>query len=57
LILGGSEASEELLDVLSARLDIKCELGDPLRSFDTAVAGRRSQWDVTTGLALNDLHA
>jgi type IV pilus assembly protein PilM len=53
VILSGGEASEELAEMLSVRLDIKCEVGDPLRPYQTAVSGtRRSQWDVATGLAL-----
>ena len=45
------------LDVesLSASLDMTCELGDPLRSYDApASIGRRAQWDVATGLALRE---
>jgi type IV pilus assembly protein PilM len=53
LVLGGGEASQPLLDVFSTRLNLKCELGDPLRTWDQPrVSGRRSQWDVATGLAL-----
>ena len=54
VIVGGSEATDDLVDVLSQRLDIKCELGDPLRSFESNLHGRRSQWDVTAGLALKN---
>jgi type IV pilus assembly protein PilM len=53
LVLGGGEASPSLLDALTARCDLKCELGDPLRSFENAPGGnRRGQWDVACGLAL-----
>lgn len=53
LVLGGGEASQPLLEVLSTRLNLKCELGDPLRAWDQPrVSGRRSQWDVATGLVL-----
>lgn len=52
MVLGGGEASPALVEVLSARLDLKCELGDPWRAFDqAAVPGRRCQWDVALGLA------
>jgi type IV pilus assembly protein PilM len=53
LVLGGGEASPALLEVFSSRLDLKCELGDPWRTFEpVAIAGRRCQWDVAVGLAL-----
>jgi type IV pilus assembly protein PilM len=53
LVLGGGEASPALLDVFSSRLDMKCDLGDPWRTFEpVAIAGRRCQWDVAVGLAL-----
>ena len=53
LVLGGGEASPALLEVFSSRLDLKCELGDPWRTFDpVAIPGRRCQWDVAVGLAL-----
>ena len=35
------------------RLDLPCELGEPLRTYPQApTAGRRAQWDVAAGLAL-----
>lgn len=54
LVLAGGEATQPLLDALAAKLpDLKCEMGDPLRSFEQAnVPGRKSQWDVALGLAL-----
>ncbi len=53
MILSGGEASEALLQWIGRRLDIECELGDPLRAFETpAVSGRPGQWDVAAGLAL-----
>jgi type IV pilus assembly protein PilM len=56
LVLGGGEANSQLLDSLQARLDIKCELGDPLRSYEVNIpGGRRGQWDVAVGLALREL--
>ena len=56
-MLGGGEASPALLDVFSTRLDMKCELGDPWRTFEpVAVPGRRCQWDVAVGLALRPLY-
>lgn len=56
LVLGGGEATQNLVERLAARLDLKCELGDPFRTFPTAAAlignGRRSQWDVAVGMAM-----
>ncbi len=57
LVLGGGEASSGLVDQLASSLNMKCELGDPLRSFDCPrVPGRKSQWDVAAGLALRELN-
>ena len=56
LVLGGGEANETLTTELESRLDLKSDLGDPLRSFDCSVqTGRKSQWDIAAGLALRDL--
>lgn len=56
VVVGGGEATPALVDSLTARLDLKCDLGDPLRAFEAAqVVGRRGQWDVATGLALREL--
>jgi len=56
LVLGGGEATVGLNDALSGRLELKCELGDPLRTYESAVpSGRRGQWDVAAGLALRDM--
>jgi type IV pilus assembly protein PilM len=53
LVLGGGEATPALVEQLAQRLNLKCELGDPLRPFELSrVAGRKTQWDVATGLAL-----
>lgn len=53
MVLSGGEASAALSEWLGPRLDLTCELGEPLRSFEPiAVAGRKSQWDVAAGLAL-----
>ena len=58
LVLGGGEASPALMETLAARIDVKCELGDPLRLFDVNLpANRRGQWDVATGLALRSVEA
>jgi type IV pilus assembly protein PilM len=57
LVLGGSEAVQGLVDALAMRLDVKCELGDPLRSYESqASSARRGQWDVAAGLALRDFN-
>jgi type IV pilus assembly protein PilM len=53
LVLGGGEATAPLAEALAARLDLPCELGDPLRACQRASPpGRRTQWDVAVGLAL-----
>lgn len=53
MVIGGGEASDTLAQWLSARLDIKCEVGDPLRSFQARpMPGRPGQWDIAAGLAL-----
>ncbi|MHC4181636.1 MAG: hypothetical protein ACYSWU_29445 [Planctomycetota bacterium] len=55
--MGGGEATSWLVDWLAARLDLPCELGDPLRTFEKAVSpGRIGQWDVAAGLALRELN-
>jgi len=55
LVLGGGEATQSLVDWLAKRLDLPCELGDPLRSYEKTVAsGRIGQWDVAAGLALRE---
>lgn len=53
VVVGGGEASPQLVEHLAARLDLKCELGDPLRNFEMAIqTGRRGQWDIAVGMAL-----
>jgi len=53
LVLGGGEASTTLTDFLGKRLDLKCEVGEPLRTITTPQKPtREAQWDVATGLAL-----
>lgn len=53
LVLGGGEATPQMLEPLGSRLDLKCELSEPLRGFQTSAANRRAgQWDVAAGLAL-----
>lgn len=55
LVMGGGESTPQLMDVLQPRIDIRCELGDPFRSYDFAVpGGRKGQWDVAVGLALRE---
>jgi type IV pilus assembly protein PilM len=56
-VLSGGEATPSLVEWLSNRLDVTCELGDPLRSFEKdSLPGRVSQWDVAAGLALRNLN-
>ncbi len=52
IVLGGGEATSHLVEWLAARLELPCELGNPLRSFSHVPSGRTSQWDVAAGLAL-----
>jgi type IV pilus assembly protein PilM len=53
MVLGGGEGTAALGEALGTRLDLKCELGDPLRSYDIKLPGGRSgQWDIAAGLAL-----
>lgn len=56
LVIGGGEANEWLCDALSSRVDIPCEVGEPLRHF-TGIEppGRHSQWDIAAGLALRSM--
>ncbi len=57
MVLSGGEADQSLVDGLAQRLDLPCELGDPLRSFQPHnTVGRRTQWDVAAGLALRSLN-
>ena len=57
MVLGGGEATDALAEWLAARLDLPCEVGNPLRPFDKGPAtGRDGQWDVAAGLALRDLN-
>lgn len=56
VLLAGGEASPSLAEALGARLEIPCELGDPLRHVQQPpVSGRRGQWDVVTGLAMREV--
>jgi type IV pilus assembly protein PilM len=53
VILGGGEATESLSQWLAARLDLPCDVGNPLRPFEKGPAsGRNCQWDIAAGLAL-----
>lgn len=55
VVIGGGEASSNLADWLTTRLDIPCELAEPLRLFTGAsLPGRSTQWDVAIGLALRE---
>lgn len=55
IVLGGGEASEDLAEWLAARLDLPCDVGDPLRPFEgNNVAGRAGQWKVAAGLAMRE---
>lgn len=55
MVLGGGEATPQLLEALARHLDLKGEMSDPFRAFPTAPnLGRRGQWDVAAGLALRE---
>ncbi|MCA9247866.1 MAG: pilus assembly protein PilM [Planctomycetales bacterium] len=56
VVIGGGEASEALVESITESVGVPCELGDPLRSYECpASIGRKSQWDVATGLALRGM--
>lgn len=57
MVLGGGEASPQMLELVGKHLDVKCELSDPFRGFSTVPnAGRKGQWDVAAGLALREMN-
>lgn len=56
LVLGGGESTPQLLEALQPRIALRCELGDPFRSYEFSVpGGRKGQWDVAVGLALREI--
>ena len=56
-IIGGGEANDTLVDWIGARLELPCELGNPLRIYEKNLPGGHfGQWDVAAGLALRDTH-
>jgi type IV pilus assembly protein PilM len=56
-LIGGGEADVDLAKWLGARLELPCELGNPLRIFEKFPSQERlTQWDVAAGLALRDSH-
>ncbi|NQT38748.1 MAG: pilus assembly protein PilM [Planctomycetes bacterium] len=57
LVFGGGEASPSMIELLANRLDMPCELGNPMRSFDNqTLPGQAGQWDVAAGLALRNFN-
>jgi type IV pilus assembly protein PilM len=53
MVVGGSEATSTLAELLSGRLNLKCEVSQPLRRFaKLSIPGRPGQWDLALGLAL-----
>jgi type IV pilus assembly protein PilM len=57
LVIGGAEAGNPLVEAMSSRLDLRCELGDPLRNFESAPqSSGKAQWDIAAGLALRDVN-
>lgn len=57
MVLGGGEATQQIMDGMARQLDLKCELSDPFRGFASLPSlGRKGQWDVAAGLALRELN-
>jgi type IV pilus assembly protein PilM len=55
-IVSGGEATPALCEMVGNRLGLRCELGEPLRAFDQPPStGRKTQWDLATGLALREV--
>jgi type IV pilus assembly protein PilM len=53
VLVSGGEAHEDLVAELGRRLDLRCELANPLRSFAQAPSQPRpAAWDIAAGLAL-----
>jgi type IV pilus assembly protein PilM len=56
-ILGGGEACEVVAEWIADRLNLACELGEPLRDLEAPrLGGRTSQWDIAAGLALRSVN-
>ena len=56
LVISGGEATQTLADRFTSALEFRCEVGEPLRTFEpTTIQGRKSQWDVAIGLAMREL--
>ncbi len=56
IVLSGGEATDTLAEWIGTRLDLPCELGNPLRPFEReGVSDRLAQWDVAAGLALREV--
>lgn len=56
LVLGGGEASPQILETLTKSINLQGELSDPFRALSvTPSMHRKGQWDVAAGLALRDL--
>jgi type IV pilus assembly protein PilM len=57
LVIGGAEAGNPLIEAMASRLDLRCELGEPLRNFEAAPqTSGKAQWDIAAGLALRDVN-
>jgi len=56
VVFSGGEAHASLSQWVQSRLDVPCELGDPLRVYERSLPGGRiGQWDVAAGLALKEI--
>ena len=54
-VLSGGEACSALAELMHQRLDLACELGEPLRGYSASdPLGRAGKWDVAAGLALHE---
>jgi type IV pilus assembly protein PilM len=54
-VLGGGEAAESLLELLTKRVGLTGELSDPFRMYSrSGKTGRTCHWDIAAGLALRE---
>ena len=55
VVFSGSDATEEMATQLGQRLNLQCELGNPLRAQTDGKPERVVQWDIAAGLALREV--
>ena len=57
VVVSGGEAHPSVVDWLHSRLDLPCEMGNPLRPYrKSPPSGRSAQWDVAAGLAMREVN-